>query len=161
MFHGDVLAYDTFGRNHRMILCVQAIDSYRGLPESEWRINVGGFPVYFLFPNVILNVGPAGMTMVRVYPAPGDPGRSISQLGFYFDREKLAADPSMQEFRARAFGDIVESEDYATAVTTQRALESGLLEHVIFGRNEAPLHHYHNTFREALGLPPLELLRAV
>ena len=67
----------------------------------------------------------------------------------------------MQEFRARAFGDVVESEDYATAVTTQRALESGLLQHVIFGRNEAPLQHYHNTFREALGLAPLELRNAV
>lgn len=30
------------------------------LPEAQWRINVGGFPVYFLFPNVVLNVGPAG-----------------------------------------------------------------------------------------------------
>lgn len=161
MFHGDVLAYDTFDRNHRMILCSRTIDEYRQLPESEWRINEGGFPVYFLFPNVVLNVGPAGLTMVRVYPVPGDPGRSISQLGFYFDEQKLAADPSMQEFRARAFGDVVESEDYATAVTTQKALESGLLEHLIFGRNETPLHHYHNTFRAALDLPPLELLQAV
>ena len=24
------------------------------------------------------------------------------------------------------------------------------------GRNEPALHHYHNTFREALNLPPLE-----
>jgi hypothetical protein len=34
--------------------------------------------------------------------------------------------------------------------------ESGTLEHLIFGRNEPALHHYHNTFREALNLPPLE-----
>lgn len=56
---------------------------------------------------------------------------------------------------------MVESEDYATAVTTQRAAESGLLDYVIFGRNEAPLHHYHNTFREALGMTPLPLLQEV
>jgi phenylpropionate dioxygenase-like ring-hydroxylating dioxygenase large terminal subunit len=161
LFHGDVLAYHTFGRNHRMILCSQVIDSYRDLPESQWRINEGGFPVYFLFPNIILNVGPAGLTMVRVYPVPGDPGRSISRLSFYFDEEKLAADPGMQRGRAEAFGNVVQSEDYATAETTQRAAESGLMEHVIFGRNEAPLHHYHNTFREALGMPPLELLDSI
>jgi hypothetical protein len=29
-------------------------------------------------------------------------------------------------------------------------------EHMIFGRNEPALRHYHNTFREALGLPALE-----
>jgi phenylpropionate dioxygenase-like ring-hydroxylating dioxygenase large terminal subunit len=115
IFHGDVLAYDTFGRNHRMILCQKEIDNYRHMPESEWKINVGGFPVYFLFPNVILNVTAAGMTVVRVYPVPGDPGRSISQLAFYFDEAALAADPGMLQGRAQAFGDVVELEDYATA----------------------------------------------
>lgn len=161
IFHGDVLAYNTFGRNHRMILCTREIDNYRNIPESEWRINIGGFPVYFIFPNVILNVGPAGLTMVRVYPVPGEPGRSISQLSFYFDKEALEADPSMLQARAQGFGDVVESEDYATAETSQKAMESGLLDYVIFGRNEPPLHHYHNTFREALGMEPLELLQKV
>jgi hypothetical protein len=161
IFHGDVLAYDTFKRNHRMILCTRQIDDYRTLPESEWRINIGGFPVYFLFPNVVLNVGPAGLTMVRVYPLPGDPGRCISRLGFYFNKEALEADPSMLQARAAAFGNVVESEDYAAAETTQRAAESGLLDYVIFSRNEPPLHHYHNTFREALGMEPLELLQQI
>ena len=144
-----------------MILCTKTIDDYSDMPESEWRINVGGFPVYFLFPNVILNVGPAGLTMVRVYPAPDDPGRSISRLSFYFDQAMLEADPSMLRNRATAFGNVVESEDYATAETTQRAAESGLLDYVVFGRNEPPLHHYHNTFRQALGMEPLELLERV
>ena len=161
IFHGDVLAYDTFKRNHRMILCTRQIDDYRTLPESEWRINIGGFPVYFLFPNVVLNVGRGGLTMVRVYPVPGDPGRCISRLGFYFNKEALEADPSMLQARAAAFGNVVESEDYAAAETTQRAAESGLLDYVIFSRNEPPLHHYHNTFREALGMEPLELLQQI
>ena len=38
----------------------------------------------------------------------------------------------------------------------QQSAESGLLTHLLFGRNEPALHHYHNTFREALNLPPLE-----
>jgi len=161
IFHGDVLAYHTFGRNHRMILCTRQIDAYRSMPESQWRINGGGFPVYYLFPNVVLNVSPSGMTMVRVYPVPGDPGRSVSRLSYYFDEAQLNADPDMLRFRSEAFGNVVESEDYATAVTTQRAAESGLLDYVIFGRNEPPLHHYHNTFREALGMTPLPLLQEV
>jgi hypothetical protein len=44
--------------------------------------------------------------------------------------------------------------------TTQLAAESGLLDHVIFGRNEPALHHYHNTIRAALGQPPLRRLRS-
>jgi phenylpropionate dioxygenase-like ring-hydroxylating dioxygenase large terminal subunit len=161
IFHGDVLAYHTFGRNHRMILCTREIDKYAQLPEADWRINVGGFPVYFLFPNVILNVTAAGLTMVRVYPVPGEPGRSVSRLSFYFDRDKLAAEPEMLQNRAQGFGNVVQHEDYAIAETTQRAAESGLLEYVIFGRNEPPLHHYHNTFRAALGMEELPLLDSV
>jgi hypothetical protein len=40
--------------------------------------------------------------------------------------------------------------------TTQRAAETGMMEHIIFGRNEPALHHYHQTFRAALQMPPLE-----
>jgi len=29
----------------------------------------------------------------------------------------------------------------------------------VFGRNEPALHHDHNTYREALGMEPLELIR--
>ena len=50
----------------------------------------------------------------------------------------------------------LEHQDYAMVATTHRAAESGALSHITFGRNELPLHHFHNTFRVDLGLPPLE-----
>lgn len=59
---------------------------------------------------------------------------------------------------SEGFTRVVADEDYAAAETTQRALASGLLKEVIFGRNEPPLHHYHNTFRKALGQEPLPFL---
>ncbi len=31
-------------------------------------------------------------------------------------------------------------------------------DHVIFGRNEPALHHYHNTYNRILGLDPLEVI---
>jgi hypothetical protein len=34
--------------------------------------------------------------------------------------------------------------------------ENSLLKEVIFGRNEPALHHFHNSFRQALGLKGLE-----
>ncbi|MDO8901870.1 MAG: hypothetical protein Q7V15_10990 [Phenylobacterium sp.] len=34
------------------------------------------------------------------------------------------------------------------------ALASGLMIEVVFGRNEPPQRHYHNTFRKALSLEP-------
>jgi phenylpropionate dioxygenase-like ring-hydroxylating dioxygenase large terminal subunit len=154
-FHGDVLSYRSYERNHRMILCLRGIDELRGQPESAWRIEQGGFPVYFLFPNTVINVGDRRIAVVRVYPDPKDPGRSISHISYYFDREVLAENPGFALLFAEGFTRVVAAEDYATAETTQRALASGLQDQLLFGRNEPPLHHYHNTFRRELGLEPL------
>jgi hypothetical protein len=157
-FHGDVLSYRSYERNHRMVLCLKAIDDLRGRPESEWTIQGGGFPVYFLFPNVVINVGDHRIAVVRVYPDPKEPGRSISQVSYYFDRQTLAENPEMALMFSQGFTNIVAAEDYATSETTQKALESGLIDTVLFGRNEPPLHHYHNTFRKALDLEPIPFL---
>ena len=50
----------------------------------------------------------------------------------------------------------ISQEDYAMGESTQSAIENGLLDHVIFGRNEPALHHFHNTFRAALDMPRLQ-----
>jgi phenylpropionate dioxygenase-like ring-hydroxylating dioxygenase large terminal subunit len=157
-FHGDVLSYRSYERNHRMILCLKGIDGLRGQPEADWRIEEGGFPVYFLFPNVQVNVGNRRIAVVRIYPDPNDPGRSISRISYYFDPEVLAENPGFAIAFSEGFTGIVAAEDYATGETTQRALASGLLPQVLFGRNEPPLHHYHNTFRKALDMEPLPFL---
>ena len=54
------------------------------------------------------------------------------------------------------FSAVVRDEDYVVAAQTQKTAEAGLQEYLLFGRNEPPLHHYHNTFRAALGMTPLQ-----
>lgn len=44
------------------------------------------------------------------------------------------------------------------AARSQLGAEAGIPESNIFGRNEPALHHDHNTYREALGMEPLERL---
>jgi phenylpropionate dioxygenase-like ring-hydroxylating dioxygenase large terminal subunit len=156
-FYGNAQCYDVFGRNHRMILCLQSLDKLRGKPESEWHITDGGFPVYYLFPNVQLNVGQTGLTAVRTFPNPENPGRSLSRISFYAMRSALEQDQNLVMDRARVFGDVIRDEDYAVAEGSQLSADAGLQEFVLFGRNEPALHHYHNTYREALGMEPLEL----
>ncbi len=164
-FHGNVQCFDPFERNQRMILCQRAIDQMRHRPENEWSIREGAFPVYWLFPNVIFNVGLNSLTVVRVRPHPEEVGRSISHLSFYVDPEdaelRLAnADPdSLPEGSAtvfEAFASVVRDEDYAAAADAQRSAESGIQEWFLFGRNEPTIHHYHNTYRKVLGMPPLD-----
>ena len=151
-FEGDVLSYRTWRRNHRMVLGKQAIREMAGRPRDEWRVTDGGFPVYFLFPNVVINVSEGAIAVVRSLPHATDPGRCTAQISYYRSHR---APEDMEAFR-RGFGDVVVNEDLAAAAGMQRNLASGRIDAVLFGRNEPPLHHYHQTFRAALGLGPLE-----
>lgn len=160
IFHGNVQLYDTYGRNHRMALCMRSIDQMRDLPEDTWHVTMGAFPVYYLFPNIQVNVGAGGVTLVRVYPVEGAPDRSLSRVTFYARPEALAADPEGVERRVKAFASIIRDEDYVAAASSHLGAASGAVSHFVFGRNEPALHHYHATYHEALGLPPLEVLTA-
>ena len=159
VFHGNVQGFDHWERNHRMILCTREIDQMRLRPESEWNIRGPAFPVYYLFPNVLFNVAENGIVVVRVYPDPRDVGRSISRISFYLDPEALARmerEGVTEGEGPRTFASIIRDEDYAAASLSQRTAETGLQPWFVFGRNEPTLHHYHNTYNEVLGLPPLE-----
>ena len=161
-FHGNVQCYDTFGRNHRMLLCRREIDEMRKLPRDEWHVSSATLPVYWLFPNVQLMPSEFGLYLVRAYPHPSDPGRHTSQITFYL-RPHAADNADMSELLhhvSQRFGEVIRDEDYVVSASQQRSAESGVLEHVVFGRNEPALHHYHGTYRAELGMDPLPLIAA-
>ena len=168
-FYGNVQMYDSYGRNHRMILCLKAIDDFRGKPKSEWNVLHATVPVYYLFPNVQLILGVEGPTLVRVYADGPNPNQSFSQIGFYIYPEVLESEfaetlaksvnmsvGEMLGTRLESFASVIENEDYVAAASAHRGALAGAQEYVLFGRNEPALHHYHNTYREALGMDPLE-----
>ena len=99
-----------------------------------------------------------GVVLVRAYPDPKDPARHVSRITFYARPAALEAHPEVVKIAVRNFVDVIRDEDYAVGERSQRGADSGAIEHSIFGRNEPALHHYHNTYREALGMDPLELL---
>ncbi len=160
-FHGNVQCYDEEGHLHRMILCKRNIDTMRTLPEEEWDITVAGLPVYWIFPNTILMPFDAGVFLVRAYPDRSSPGRHRSRINFYLRPGLDVEDPAVTDFVAdiaHHFAEIIRDEDYVMAASQQCAANGGSLDHVIFGRNEPTLHHYHNTYRAMFGEQKLPLL---
>jgi len=177
LFHGDALVYEEFKRNHRFVWANRTIDRLREQPESEWNYSEGAGWLYFLFPNIQLTGGNDSSSVIKIYPDAENPGKSITRVGHYFSPEIVeqakAASSNISkedvysiEGRENAakhslaasmevFDSTIEKEDYLMGETTQKSAESGLIDHVIFGRNEPALHHYHNNYREALGLPPM------
>ena len=163
--YGNVQCYDTYQRNHRMMLCNREIDSFRTRPESEWEVLKATTPVYYLFPNIQLIPNGRipglphnmlqGATLVRIYPVRDNPHESFSHVSFY-GNDAIPGDQrlTMNE-RLERFGEVIRDEDYVAAAASHEGARAGAREHFIFGRNEPALHHYHNTYNEVLGLPPL------
>ena len=158
-FHGNVQCYDTFGRNHRMLLCRRAIDDLRLRPESEWHIALATLPVYWLFPGVQLMPTYDGLFLVRAYPVHGEPGRHVSRVSFY-TRRPIADVTDDERGMASGFAGVIRDEDYAMSASQQANCEARALEYSVFGRNEPALHHYHNPYRQLRGMDPLPLLSA-
>ena len=52
--------------------------------------------------------------------------------------------------------EVVEKMKEAKASSARMMTAENVYDHPVFGRNESAPHLYHNTFREALNLPPLE-----
>ena len=178
IYQGNNLHFEEFGRNHRFVTANRYLDEMRQLPESDWNITHGTFVLYYLFPNVQIVVENQTITMIRIYPDAQNPGRSISKVSLYWtpeiiemvsaqetngasftelwDEERGALALPSVEANLEAFSSAVEKEDYVMGEMQQRAAEGGQLKEVIFGRNESPLHHFHNNFAEALGQPKLK-----
>jgi hypothetical protein len=142
-----------------MALCLKNIETLRDVPRESWDVRHAALPVYYLFPNVQLITGMGGPTLVRVYPDGSNPHQSHSQIGFYLDPQIEQTD-RYDDVRQRmqGFAEVIRDEDYVAAALAHQGACSGAQEYVTFGRNEPALHHYHNTYREALGMPPLEVI---
>jgi len=180
LYHGNNLHFEEFGRHHRFVTASRGIDALREKPEASWRIEEGTFVLYHLFPNVQLLTSPSNSTLIRIYPHADGPGRSVTQISFYWSQEAIdAADAYTSEFDAskvyefndsaprrpsleaslEVFHSTIEQEDYVMGEMQQRAAEDGQLKEILFGRNEPALHHFHNNYREALGQPPLQAVK--
>ena len=90
------------------------------------------------------------------------PHKSVSKVSFYYRPEVLkeleTIGMPIEEVGDEGFGAIIRDEDYVVAAASHKGMKSGLVDKITFGRNEPALHHYHNTFREALGYQKLPLI---
>ena len=183
LFYGDALHYTKFARNHRFVWATRGMDRQRNLPPEQWSYDEATGMLYFLFPNIQLSTSSHSASVIKIYPDKTNPGRSVTRVSHYVSRKML--DKSKQakriigkedaysmaaregddvalslEATMEIFDSTIEKEDYLMGETTQKSAESGLIDHVMFGRNEPALHHYHNTYRAALGMAPMELIDA-
>jgi phenylpropionate dioxygenase-like ring-hydroxylating dioxygenase large terminal subunit len=162
---GNLQTHDIFGLNYRMVFA--SVRAFEKLGEEEpnieaWPFRRATLSVYFIYPNTIFLVDGTAVDIVRIFPDGDDPRRSITAHSFYVTADVKAyfEDPEFPERRFenrfQGFNNVVADEDYKMAESTQRCAEAGIQTHVLFGKNEPALLHYHNAHRRGLGKPLLE-----
>ena len=161
-FHGNLQTHDVFGLNYRMVFArrrfMEILDETGD--TDEWPFRRMTLSVYFIYPNVILLVDPSAVDVLRMFPDGDDPGKSRTTHSFYVvpkAREYYEESPDGYAERFAAFNHVVENEDYWVAASVQANAASGVQTHILFGRNEPGLHHYHNAHRRGLQRPLLPL----
>lgn len=142
--------FDSFGQHHRLIFPLNTILELDDLPEEQWNPFHNMVVIYALFPNIVLSVTIANGELFRVYPGV-EPGRSITvhqnATPQDLSDESVAAGAQAVFDYAHA---TVRDEDYRLVEALQANLETGVRDHLLFGRNEPGLQHRHLTWAEAL-----------
>lgn len=83
--------------------------------------------------------------MQQLDPAIG----TVTRENVYSMDARANAVPTL-EATMEVFSSTIEMEDYVMGEHQPKSAENGFLKEVIFGRNDPALHHFHNSYREAL-----------
>ena len=142
--------FDSFGPHHRLVFPLNGILDLDELPEEQWEPLQAMVVIYALHPNIVISCTVANGELFRIYP--GDvPGRSITvhqnSTPLDLSDESTAAGAAAVFEYAHS---TVRDEDYALVAGLQANLDSGVREHLVFGRNEPGLQHRHTTWAEAI-----------
>jgi phenylpropionate dioxygenase-like ring-hydroxylating dioxygenase large terminal subunit len=148
--YGGVLTFDAFGRHLRNCSAIRTIDAIRDVPEEEWADVMPYFSYqYQLFPNTSLTLDVRHIELWQILPIDE---RTSEVVHTAYLRPGLS-----DEERAKALDmapwiceTVVDGEDFWVASRTEPGIRTGLLDTVVFGRNEPAPQHLHRGFLSAL-----------
>jgi phenylpropionate dioxygenase-like ring-hydroxylating dioxygenase large terminal subunit len=150
-YNGNINTVDEIGRHLRISVSLKSIaDELQQQPPAE-RIPENYVHVsYLLFPGMILINTPQVLEMFRLFPISVD--KTVVEHSCY-SRMPLDVPSNAEMFDTiwNTAHHIVMSEDFPYGVTTaHRALKSGALKKLVFGKNELPGHLMHATIRASI-----------
>jgi choline monooxygenase len=147
---GGVLTFDPFGRHLRNVSALKSIETLQGVPESEWGDVAQHFSLqYALFPNTSLTFDSRHAELWQIVPVDS---QTSEVWHTSYQRPGLSAEETAKlvEMAPWICETVVDGEDFWVAGRTEPNLHSGLLDRVVFGRNEPAPQHLHVGFEEAL-----------
>lgn len=145
-------AVDFYGPHVKMISALRSIEQMRKQPREEWDPARHVSIQYRLFPAVNFSVYPEKVEVHWIYPGRiPEEGNGVHAV---YLREEPTDDEELKKLEeAIRFGceDIVDAEDFwVTSQTIPGMRAPARQPHLVFGRNEPAVQHFHRQFTEAV-----------
>lgn len=150
IFHHNLATFDRWGEHFRLVSPRRSIARLREQPREDWQVLPHLVVVYVLFPNCVLVWQGEQVEVWQIFPDGDDPTSSLLQLTLY-SPTPADTDKAKQHWE-RNLGlvlHVVESEDFPVGEGIQVSFGSGAQSHIVFGRNEPALAHFHRAVTAA------------
>jgi len=152
IFHHNLATFDSWGEHFRLVSPRRSIAGLRELPREDWRVLPHLVVLYVLFPNTVLVWQGEQVELWQIFPDGDDPASSLLQLTLYAptppttDKAKRHWDRNLELVLH-----VVENEDFPVGEGIQVSFGAGAQSHIVFGRNEPALAHFHRAVTAATG----------
>jgi phenylpropionate dioxygenase-like ring-hydroxylating dioxygenase large terminal subunit len=148
--YGGVLTFDAFGSHLRNATAIRTIDALRDVPEEEWGDVSEHFSYqYQLFPNTTLTFDSRHVELWQILPVDEATSEVLhtAYLRPGMSDEDIGKATDLAPWICKT---VVDGEDFWVAGRTEPGIRTGLLDEVVFGRNELALAHLHRGFLAAI-----------
>ncbi|WP_286711052.1 aromatic ring-hydroxylating dioxygenase subunit alpha [Sphingomonas sp. 67-41] len=137
-------------RNFSIAWPSKSITALSDTPEAEWGDVHEHFSIQnFFFPNTAIAIYPDTCSVFQIYP--GEKlGEQRTRMRFYSrNPEPTAEQTAVIQGRFETFYHVLQNEDYTMVGQAFKAISSGLMPAMLFGRNEPALNWLHESLEEA------------
>lgn len=151
IFHQNLASFDTYGEHFRLVTPRRTIARLREEPPAQWQVLPHLVILYVLFPNCVLVWQGEQVELWQIFPDGEDPAASVLQLTLYTptaattDKARRHWDRNLELVLH-----VVENEDFPVGEGIQAGFASGAQTHIVFGRNEPALAHFHRAVTAAV-----------
>lgn len=148
-FNSDTVIFEAFGRHALSVGLRKDFADEFAKPRDEWSLLPYGTIEYFLVPNALVVHQLDHLEVWRVEPLTVDTCRTVTSI-------YAPTDPATD--RARDYFvknldlllQVTGTEDFPLMEQIQKSLASGAVPEIVYGRNEPPLIHFHQSINQLL-----------
>ncbi|MEC7734995.1 MAG: aromatic ring-hydroxylating dioxygenase subunit alpha [Pseudomonadota bacterium] len=133
--------------------------NHHELPIEEWSMDILMAGVWTIFPHIsIASFTGGGRSVLLSQLLPGDsPESSITNQYYLMENKPSQKQQEEANKQWELLEYVVDKEDYETGLRLQKSLKTGLIDHVMFGRNEGGGQTFHKWVDKIINTKDKEL----